>query len=98
MILGVLLVGLVTILFICTATVVQGCVLSILWNWFMPVLFGLPTLGVAGAIGVTMVFRFMKGMDYESDKKKNGWDVIFTSVIVYPLVTLLLGYIVKQFM
>lgn len=92
MILGVLLVGLVTILF------VQGCVLSILWDWFMPVLFGLPTLGVAGAIGVIMVFRFMKGMDYENDKKKNGWGVIFTSVIVDPLVTLLLGYIVKQFM
>jgi len=40
-----------------------------LWNWLMPVIFGLPTITVWQALGMALLCNILFGKNYGTDKK-----------------------------
>lgn len=85
------------------SAIFNGWVLSIMWKWFiMP--FGLPSISIAEAIGLSLIFSFLKGgYTTQSDKKEKesvAYIVIRGLFLSFMpgLVILVLGYIVSLFM
>jgi len=76
----------------------SGFVLSIVWEWFMVPAFHLPQLSVALAIGISLTIRMVVAQYYE-DSKDADKEVTkaISSAIVYPLIVLIFGYVVHQF-
>ena len=85
-------------------TLINGCVLSVIWDWFMVPIFGLTALSIPEAIGVSMVVTHLtfkhKTDNREKTEKEKKADTIdaYVHFIGYPLLVLVLGYIVKGFM
>lgn len=101
-ILGLILMILGTITFIGLITIVgailDGFVISILWNWFMVPIFDLPSLSIISALGLSLVIAWFTshnntGKNEEVDNKKAI--ILF---IMRPILFLLIGYIVHLFM
>ena len=78
----------------------SGFALSILWGWFMVPTFGLAPLSIPSAIGVSMVMGYIT----HQYQKKNTSDIIVwagvadavADTLLRPAMTLLAGWIVKQ--
>lgn len=84
-------------LIICSV-LLRGFVLSILWGWFISPVFNLPNLSILQAIGISMViamFTITYTVAKEDDKDK--WKPAVMS-IMYPLLSLAIGWILKGFM
>ena len=103
-IIGLLIAALV-VAFITASTLFSGFVLATLWGWFL-----VPTLHVGAittlqAAGISVVVKFLTyqvnikellDTDEGPDKwKKPAAGVIFA--FVYPLLTLLVGWVIHQF-
>lgn len=83
-------------------SMMSGWVLSILWEWFVQPIFNVPSLSVPLAIGFSMVVGFLtKQSTNNSDSKNKEISTLVAEVIgysiLYPLFTLLLGWVVFQF-
>lgn len=79
----------------------RGYVLSILWAWFV-VPFGLPPLGIAGAIGLSYVVSLMSGVAYidplnDDDEPLERLLKAAGMAFFVPALGLLLGWIVAGF-
>ena len=76
----------------------QGYVLSILWDWFIAPDFHITALGLAEAIGLTLIINYLtKSVD--TDKKYELSDLgrkVFSSITM-PLVALGIGWVVHFF-
>ena len=84
-----------TVLFFSTVyTIWGGLVLSILWGWFIVPL-GLPEIGLANAIGVSLVVGFLTRHHATSEKDLS--DRIIESLIT-PLIVLGFGWVVHLFL
>lgn len=84
-------------LLIAVCMVFDGFVLSVLWNWFMPAIFGLPVLNIPLAIGFMLVLSYAKpSMQYKLETKKEKQE-FWTGVILKPFLLLLIGWIVKTY-
>lgn len=73
----------------------RGYIGAIIWNWFMPDLFGLPVLTTWQMAAVLLVVTFARP-DFnhaDADNDKNAWTVAYT--ILFPLVALGVGYVLK---
>lgn len=78
------------------STLLNGFVFQTLWGWFI-VPFGITPLGLAHAIGVALVIRFLT---YQYDAQSDKADAFANGVlyaIVAPLIALLMGWIVHSF-
>ena len=76
--------------------ILNGYVLSVPWGWFVISLFSdMPRLSISAAIGLSIVVRFITNHQGED---KREWYVILSSGFLYPLVVLLAGEIVHQYM
>ena len=75
--------------------ILNGWVLSWLWLWFL-VPFGLPAIGLVHAIGVSTVVGFMT-KQYVPNKDGHAGEA-YTFMILFPLASLAIGYIVHSFM
>ena len=82
----------------------NGYVLSILWTWFLVPAFHLPQIGIAIAIGTSVVvrlFTFQIPQKEEEGKKPETPEKLMVRISVwtflYPLYVLLFGYIVHLF-
>jgi len=84
--------------------VLNGWVLSILWRWYIAPL-GLPAITIPSAIGVSLVVGFLtvRGSSKDHTDDRSSEDKLrdcFTNLaaaIVHPLLVLLIGWIVWQF-
>jgi len=76
------------------SVLVNGWALWLLWGWFMVPLLSLPSLTLAQSIGVGMAVSYATYSYVPSKENDKG---LFAVVIVRPLVAVLLGLIVKQF-
>jgi hypothetical protein len=75
----------------------RGWVLSVLWGWFVVTIFHLPPLGIAQAIGISIVITtFFTTTAPNTDKKRDWWEPLIEGFIA-PLMGLGMGFIVKQF-
>ena len=87
-------------LLIALASVWRGYVFSVLWGWFIVPIFGLPVLTIPVAIGVAMVVSFLTYQYQHNEDKRSQGDRIASLVgviILYPLLTLGIGWVVLQF-
>jgi hypothetical protein len=76
--------------------ILNGWVLSQLWQWFVVTTFNLRPLSIPEAIGIAMVVGFLTH-EYNDSKKEEhkGWAVVVPLLMAFvgPLITLLAGYI-----
>lgn len=95
------IVVIVVIVFTLASVVMRGYVLSVLWAWFVVPALGLPPLGVAHAIGLTLVAAMftlhLSGAD--GDDKSAGGLIghAFGHGIAAPVLMLVAGWIVRGF-
>lgn len=91
--------GLIAILVV--GVLAKGVALSVLWGWFAVPL-GLPDIGIAHAIGVSVIFSLLA--HHASIKKEEGYDLseliakLLGYTIAWPMIAIGIGYIVKSFM
>ncbi len=94
-------VGIVALLVL--SSLLRGYAFSVLWGWFMVPTLGLPHLSVAQAIGIAMVVSFLTYHDTSNIPKKeeSAGATIARGVsfaVAYPLLALLIGWVVHQYM
>lgn len=91
---------LVGIVLFVLAVVVDGFVLTYLWGWFLVPL-GLVQIGMAHAIGVSILVSYLthqtNNSDDNDDASKTFWTMIITSFCKSGLV-MLMGYVAHSFM
>ena len=75
----------------------EGFVVSAIWGWFIVSLFGLPSLGLAGGIGLILLFRMLRGTEPNdiADEPMKTEDVIdhLLARVANSVVILLIGYL-----
>ena len=88
---------------IALAAILNGYALSVLWSWFMVPTFHLPPLGIVPAMGMAMVVSFLT-YHYDEDKAKEQASQserigkVCMSIILRPVMALILGWVIHQFM
>lgn len=105
---AVLVVGLVLVMLVLIFGIVsiswllRGYVLSVLWRWFMVPTLGLPVLSVPQAIGIALVVGMLTHQNYhypeKEDEKTSTKVTRFLEPFLAPFATLLVGWIVRQYM
>lgn len=85
-------------------TILDGCVLQIMWGWFMTPTFHVPQLSIPQAIGLGLVVTFMT-KNVTGEKKKSGTapktrDVVLalSETVLSRVVILSMGWVVQKFM
>lgn len=94
-------IGIVALMII--STIYNGWVLSILWKWFVVSTFGLPALGIAQGIGLSLTVGFLtknhKPTEAESKKSfAENFTEGITTALIYPSLALLFGWIYQMFL
>lgn len=88
-------------LILAISSILNGWVLSILWGWFISPVFGIPVITVGQAIGLAMVVSYLTYQHVDSNTRKNDktefYVNIMVAVLLRPLITLGIGYIVHLF-
>ena len=87
----------ITLLLIIPAAIWGGYVLSILWGWFFVPVFGLPTLSVPQAIGISLIVGFLT---YHYQYEEDDEEVLLKRIVgifLVPLECLIIGWIVHLF-
>lgn len=79
-------------------TIFRGWTLSVLWGWFVVTTFGLPALSIPQAIGATIVVSFFTYQYHYSKENEDNWGRAIVFGILFPLVSLGVGYIVKGYL
>jgi len=86
---------------IATSALLNGWVLTKLWGWFIVPAFELPSLTLLPAIGIGLVVSLLTHQhvhnDYGDDKAKALASAL-GAMILSPLMSLAIGYIVTLFM
>ena len=78
--------------------ILSGYVLSTLWAWFIASTFGLPLLTIPVAIGVMLVVSYLtKQADFNNSDREDYQKRVNVMMIVKPLCTLAVGWIIKSF-
>jgi hypothetical protein len=73
-----------------TAILARGFVLTTLWGWYAVPVFGLPTLGIAPALGLTVL------LNYLLNHKKEGQSLF--GIFGGALAALGVGWVIHLFM
>jgi hypothetical protein len=72
----------------------EGWVISLLWGWFMVPTFGLPSLSIPLALGISLVISASRPPSQIADGKEIEHCV---KAFLHPPMCLLIGFIVKTF-
>lgn len=76
----------------------NGFVISVIWNWFMPKIFGLVQLSIAQAIGIALMTSVLVS---GTGKGKSDDDMNAVPALIRPflpgIVALAMGFIVQMF-
>jgi hypothetical protein len=81
----------------------NGWTLTVLWGWFIRPTFGLPALGIAPAIGLSIIVGYLVHRS-QSDKEwkqktwTEKWIEPFVHAIIRPTFALAIGWVVHLFM
>jgi len=96
--------GIFYVLFLAVVSaLLNGWVFSKLWLWFIVPVFELPVLNIPSAIGIGTVVSFLTYQYFQtkSDPDETTGMAVFRATVytvLRPLMVLLFGYIVLQFM
>jgi len=80
-----------------------GWVLTKLWEWFISPVFGIGNITIAEAAGMSLIVNlFANGnLSNQSSEDEDVVDItirVFIKVIIPPLVVLIFGWVVAQFL
>lgn len=78
--------------------VFHGWALKTAWNWFVPSIFALPHLGIAQALGLSIVLGVARPRTSSDSSDDKHWLVRWLSSIAAVLVSLGIGWIVHEVM
>lgn len=73
-------------------TVLRGVVLSYLWEWFI-VPFGIPSIGIAHALGVSTIVGFLTYHDLHLKQETHPKWTRLTLSLVFPIFIFVFGYL-----
>jgi hypothetical protein len=85
--LGATAVGVVALFIL--AILVRGFCLSVLWGWLIVPVFGLPALGIAPAIGLTVFLNYL--LNHKKEESSLG------DVLLGPMLALGVGWVIHLF-
>jgi hypothetical protein len=94
-ILGVFAVAGVVALMI-VASMLRGWALSTLWAWFAVPIFGLPPLGIAQAIGISLTLGMITHQYVPTKEKDTAGPILFS--LLMPLLAVGIGWIVRRWL
>ena len=79
--------------------IVDGWVLSILWDWFVVSLFGLQSLSIPQAIGFSLVVGYLTHQTMPNQKNKDDKVdyVALASQLLKPFMALFIGWVVYTY-
>jgi hypothetical protein len=77
--------------------VLDGWVLTYLWAWFMVPL-GLPPIGIAWAIGISLPIMLMTNHEKPKQGEKTDLTEAIADAVLRPLAALLFGYVAHRCM
>lgn len=87
-------------LLIVAGILVDGFILSVVWNWFMPLIFGLPELTIVESLAVSLVAGLFVSTRYKSEKEYANMSELVAYFIVVSVLKLVLvlgfGWILLQ--
>jgi hypothetical protein len=99
---GKIVVALILLVIIVPSTIINGWVISVLWGWFVTSVFaGAPRLGIAQAVGLSLVARTMTWHPPNTTDDRSYWYKVGSAVgaaVVAPVLVLSVGWIVKGFL
>lgn len=80
----------------------HGYVFSVLWGWFAVPAFGLPALSLAMSIGIALLVNYATyhRVTVPENPDRPTSDKITDSlahIITYPLIVLIMGWVIKQY-
>lgn len=89
--------------FVVVSTLLNGYVLSVLWRWFMVPTLGLPALSIPQAIGIALVVGMLthqSSQHYPENKDEKTSTKVARAIepVLNPLIVLLIGWVVHQYM
>jgi len=97
--LGVLAYSLVALI---VGALLNGWVLTKLWAWFVAPVFGVQTLTLIPAIGLSLVVAYLTHQQRKNNNKGKDTTTLIAEnigeIVVYPLFVLLVSWVVVQFM
>jgi len=83
--------------FVTAVAIARGFVLTYLWAWFV-VPFGAPAIGVAWAIGISLIVGYLtRDTDTSGDEENSFWTKLLSAVLT-PFLVLGIGAIIHAFM
>ena len=88
------------LLYLVLGSMLRGWVFSVLWGWFIVPLGG-PHIGIAHAIGISMVVSFLTYQHQDASDGKSASDTAITVIVigvVQAFMALAMGYVVHSFM
>ena len=89
------------VLVIIIATILNGCVLTILWGWFFIPTFGLPPISIAQAMGIGLVINYLTyHLVRTPATEESGSDQLkFMAIqaIYRPVTVLAIGWVIHLF-
>lgn len=81
--------------------IVNGWAFATLWGWFIVPIFSLPSLHIAEAIGVALIVSFHPASRMKRDEIAEGLgeEIVYATMqsILYPLISVSIGWIAYQF-
>lgn len=89
------------LLFIALSTVLNGFALSVIWNWFLPGIFGLPELRVVEAMAIALIVSYLTHQYDDAKKEHEGTEALGHALgvtIIKPLLALGIAWCIKQFL
>lgn len=83
-------------------SILSGWAMSILWGWFVVPVFNVPVLSIPAAIGLALIVSHLSHQYDAASSEKRDEEETLASAIVYclmrPIICVLIGFVVKQFM
>lgn len=95
------IISVVGIVLIAPFSILRGFVISKLWAWFVTSSFGIPSIGIAASIGISLLVSYLT-YQYSHTEDKRPFAEKMTSMLLLPLfvagTVLLVGLIAKHYL
>lgn len=75
----------------------DGFIISMIWNWFMPKIFGLVSLSIPQALGLSLMASVLVGRGRDSRSEDEDPMVTILKPFLIGLIALVMGAIVQMF-
>jgi len=96
--LALMFIVLLVVIITATAALLDGFVITKLWDWFIVNQFGATPLTIANAIGLGLIAAFLTHQTLHQPAKDKDESLAVNPIVrayVHPIVVLLIGYIVS---